>query len=667
ICEIIADAICKALETVGNVAASLPALLSGRENLFGVIRDSICGPDADDKTVEDTVVSLVDQLGVGGAALADRETAVNFFADAINTMTREEAFEAFLDGPSNTALDLMDNIIEFDYPEYRDAFPGKSALSSFFKNVGVLMPAQTRADMRDILEAFPEELAEPANPSMCSTPEELELFDQRRCALLAGRMSPAQCENLNKNARLQLLEDLGDIANTLQMGLPNMIEANMPPVFSDPGCNNGMLPYEPEELKEAAMLTVEGDVKRIEAMFTADMLADGGFSLFNNQKDWGFFNMVLSDTYGNPWTVHQDKVEGNAEWVSFYGEPSSNEFDPPPGIPSSPFAIPGWLVGLLIWLITFPFILIVEVLTWLFFSDIRGAYPKWVGGYLHEQFNPISPGYGSEKGGYDNASSFSAELRGGTSLIYEADVVGAATSGMPTKSMRFSSTNNWRPSKSFSRSFDRLGFEGFFWDTDVELVDTANYGYNVSAKVDFANDRVRFTKKGRKNTPDILLTYRDNGKGYRQGWGAPSGLKDTYSDPDWGFGYEVRAFYQDMVQEGTNIVNRSYDCMRVEVMTGINVNSAFGLGNPSISTGAENEALANAGDDKAVIMSQRFEFLSIDDTLDNINLGDFPLLASSFQSQKSFSPPISGLVDLIKLSERENGINANIDGGQART
>ena len=110
ICEIIGDAICKALETVGAVAGSLPDLLSGRASLYGVIRESICGPGASDEQVEDTVVSLVEQLGVGGAALADRETAINFFADSINTMTREETFEAFLSGPSNTALEMMDDI-----------------------------------------------------------------------------------------------------------------------------------------------------------------------------------------------------------------------------------------------------------------------------------------------------------------------------------------------------------------------------------------------------------------------------------------------------------------------------------------------------------------------------------------------------------------------------
>ena len=149
-------------------------------------------------------------------------------------MTTEEVFEAFLDGPSTTALEMMDNIIEFDYPEYRDAFPGKSSISSFFTNIGVIIPAQMRDDMRQALSEFPDETSTPANPTMCATPEDLELFEAQRCALLEGRASPAQCENLNEQARGQLLDDLDDIANTLQLGIYQFDRRNMPPVYSDP-------------------------------------------------------------------------------------------------------------------------------------------------------------------------------------------------------------------------------------------------------------------------------------------------------------------------------------------------------------------------------------------------------------------------------------------------
>jgi len=648
ICEVIGNAICKALETVGAVAGSLPELLSGRESLYNVIRDSICGPQASISQIEETVVSLVDQFGVGGAALADRDTAINFFADAINSMTREEMFEAFVDGPSSTALDLIDNIIEYDYPEYRDAFPSKTSIGSFFKNVGVLMPAQVRSDMRDVLEAFPEEAQQPANPTLCATPEEIQRFEEQRCALLEGRMSPAQCAALNESAKEQLLDDLEDIGNTLQMGIPNLVEANMPPVFSDPGCENGLLPYEPEELKEAALLGVEGGLKKMEATFTADMLGEGGF--FSKQKDWGFMNMCLSDTYGNPWTVHQDKVAGGIEWVSYYGEPSEEDFPGPPDVPSNPFELPLWLIKFVAYIVVLPLLIIIWVIDKLFFSDTRGAYPKYVGGFLRETFNPLG----------------NLAQGGSTSSLYGSTIKGM---GRPiSKSMEFKSVNDKRRAKSFNRSFDRLGFVGFLWDTDVELVDTSNYGYNVKTKVNFGSDTVKFTKLPRKNTPDISLAFRDNAKGYYKGANALDGIWDGKST--WGFGYQVNAFYADLYQpdgkSGSPLVNRPDDNTRVEIMSAINLGSAYGLGNPAISPGQQKDAFANAADafkdGNKIIGSQRFEFLSVDDSLTGINLFAFERLNKHFERFFNTPPQVAAIMDLVDQS----GVESDMDYGAAQ-
>ena len=626
ICEIIGDAICKALETVGAIAGSLPDLLSGRESLYGVIRDTICGPTASQQQVEDTVVSLVDQLGVGGAALADRETAINFFADSINTMTREETFEAFLSGPSSTALDMMDNIIEFDYPEYRDAFPNKSSISSFFKNVGVLIPAQLRNDMRQILDAFPEESDIPANPTMCATPEELELFEQRRCALLEGRMSPAQCEALNESAKGQLLDDLESVANTLQMGIPNLIEANMPPVFSDPGCENGLLPYEPEQLRDAALLTVEGDTKRMEATFASDMLGDGGF--FSSQKDWGFLNMMLSDTYGNPWTVHQDKTSNGAEWVSYYGELSEEDGLGPPDIPSNVFLLPVWLVGFVAWIALFPLILFIYLIDLLFFSSRRGAYPKWVGGFLREQFN--SSGNKAQDG------------FGPTDLIGNGSFGGG-------QSMVFESTNNAQGRRKFSRSFDSLGFEGFFWDTDVELVHLADYGYNVTARADFGANRVRFTKLSRKKTPDIKLTFRDNGKGYFKGPGKPSG---PGVETQWNSGFQVNAYYADLYETEENkiIANRPDDNVRVKVIDGVNLGGVYMMGNATLSEDDQKDFLNGIKSKDKTITTQRCEFLSVDDGLENVDMALYPRTARHFVEHYNQPPQIGTILDLCDLA-----------------
>ena len=78
------------------------------------------------------------------------------------------------------------------------------------------------------------------------------------------------------------------------------------------------------------------------------MLGDGGF--FSSQKDWGFMNMMLSDTYGNPRTVHQDKVANNENFVSYYGELTDGPDLDQADIPSNPFKMPLWLIGFVAWL-----------------------------------------------------------------------------------------------------------------------------------------------------------------------------------------------------------------------------------------------------------------------------------------------------------------------------
>ena len=47
VCEIIGDAICKALETAGSSVAGLPEILTCRNTVQDLLRESICRPNAD--------------------------------------------------------------------------------------------------------------------------------------------------------------------------------------------------------------------------------------------------------------------------------------------------------------------------------------------------------------------------------------------------------------------------------------------------------------------------------------------------------------------------------------------------------------------------------------------------------------------------------------------
>ena len=289
----------------------------------------------------------------------------------------------------------------------------------------------------------------------------------------------------------------------------------------------------------------------------------------------------------------------------------------------------------------FPFLVFIYLITVLFFAARRGAYPKWVGGFLREQYNPTGNAAQGRRTGETDLRRGEA-ISGGSSMVFEA-------------------TNDARGSSTFSRSFSSLGFVGFFWDTDVELVHLSDYGYNVTARADFGADRVRFTKLPRKRTPDIKLAFRDNGKGYYKGPGRPS-FGDS-GGAGWNNGFEIQAYYADLYQKATSattftMANRPDDNMRVVVRNAENFGGFFNMGNPTVSEEFQKEFLESMnGNEDSVMTDLRFEFLSVDNSLDNFDMSAYPKTARHFDARYDSSPQISTILDLCNLAGKPNAFN----------
>ena len=96
ICEILGEAICKALETAGNIIGGLPGLISGNTTFRDIVRDSICGEGASDSDVDDSVASLFENLGGAGANLANKDRVLQFNEAIASSSTRQEIIDAFL-------------------------------------------------------------------------------------------------------------------------------------------------------------------------------------------------------------------------------------------------------------------------------------------------------------------------------------------------------------------------------------------------------------------------------------------------------------------------------------------------------------------------------------------------------------------------------------------
>lgn len=319
ICEILGEAICKALETAGNIIGSLPGLVTGNTTIRDIVRESICGPNASDEDVDNSIASMFETLGGAGANLANKDRVLQFNEAIASSSTRQEIIDASLGNPSQQFLSIVDTIIEVQFPDFREAMPNRSAIGSFFTNFGNLLPSEVKDELDNIASQTYENLDLPANPTLCATPDQIEEFCSLRAEILAGRASDEQIATLCTRPT----DDFETLNNVLQDGIPATIMNNLPPLLSDPGCNNGLFPYEPEELQQAASAGLSADLDNLKIAYSYDMLGNGP-----GEKNWGYVNMILCDTMARPFTNHARLVNrfalfGSKKYVDFYVDNTS--------------------------------------------------------------------------------------------------------------------------------------------------------------------------------------------------------------------------------------------------------------------------------------------------------------------------------------------------------
>jgi len=548
ICELLGDAICKALEVAGQLAASLPALIGGRTTFSDVVRDSICGPDADPGQVEDTIQDMFNSLGAGSAALADKSMVMSFAEDLSSTTSRSELTNAMLGDPSDSFLSIIDSLIEFEYPEFADAFGNPEKASKFFENIGNIMPAEARAALKSLAADAANQGLMPANPSLCATPQEMQKFCNARAKLLEGRASPDQIALMCAAGRDTLKDDLEQLGDVIQNGIPDYFEQNMPsPMSKDPTCDNGLMPYEPQEIAKATTAALNSALEVLKISYSQDMLGNGPFV----QSNWGFMNMVMSDTMGWAYTVHQRRSSASGGWFSRReyvdfnvesdpGDTAMNILTMGTGVTALAAAAAGPGLATPAGALAASYAVgTVAAVASSFDADAnyekvsqqRGAFPLYVADYLLST---------DEKVGEMERSALAAS---------------------------FNSNNDFEPDQSFERTFANLGFDSLF--DEVDLLILPDYGYNVSVKPVFATSFkmvaaidpgtlaaaaveplgiarsqdnfghgvVVFTRKARKKTPDLKLSFRDNDRG------------EKTSDDGFSYGFNVELYLADLVAE----------------------------------------------------------------------------------------------------------------------
>ena len=670
VCEVIGNAACGAL---GASGAALAALASGgRTKITDAIRDSICGDDVDQEQLDDTVTDMLSTLGLGAAALADTDQVLNFAGDISSAVTTEELYSAFLCEPSQEFLSIVRQIIKYEYPDFEAALRNDETVKSFFCNMGNLMPATYKDSMGNFLEEYPVEAAQTSCINICATPEEIEEFCQLRTDILGGRASPAQIQQL-----CEPNNDLKDLADVAQGGLPTL-----PPIVSDPGCDNGILPYEPDEAIAVASVVLNDMLEQLKVDFTYDMLGNGPF-----KKKWGLINMVLSDTMGKPLTTHFRRSFNRRTYVDFYMDQGGLDDLTKPGdtwslkdIGDAVFQDPSLV------------------------KRQKGAFPTKIADWLES---------------YLQSDSFEINFHSNNefleSIPYEKTLEEAGvTAFLP-------------PAASLVPGIPPLPFSR--GGIELTRLDETVLGYNTSIEVDL--NMIRYTEEARKKESDIKLYFQDNCKGLQadpdspmegdayssafnlelylselvsddgsaslarnlgtqpaQPWAITSTDDDhshTYSFFDEeengitsytdGHEHEIKL---GVVQEADGHIHTlrgvrfspeftssPLDTSRIKITEILNaradINTTFASMVPVTRTamgtlrGEIQEGLTPKNSDAPAdeggpvpVDNVKYEFLSIDNTLDGINFDDYPNFVSTFSSKQDYLPQIVLLREMIE-------------------
>jgi len=573
ICQTVSAAACKGLEVLGDL---MQAPFS-KDTLKEIVKETFCGPDSDDDTVNEALVELVASLGPGAIALADQQQALRFASDLSSATTRREFALAFDGRPNPTLLKIAMRLINTEYTDYKEGLSNEDDLAAFFKNIGAAMPLGARKQFQDYAAGLDEDEFVPANPNLCATPEQQEQFCEIRSALLGDRASDAQKAHLCGPDATP--EPNIDLANILQNGPGKTIAASLPPILSQPGCDDGLLPFEPAAAIQTATSVLDNDLEMLKIDFLEDMLGNGP-----GKRNWGMLNLILSDTRGAPLSTHQRKKAWDFGWqqnyVDFYVESDGDFWDP--------YADP---------------------------ASQKGAYPIKVAEWLREEIN-----YGplSDEGITSN-NDFLA-----------TDIASTVT-------------------------FKNKNFDG--WRGNVNLLSLPDFGYNIKIDVDFENEKIDWIALGRKKTPDATLEYRDNDS---------NEFEHAPGSQDWGYGLDFEVFFADLEKTITPETAATQDPNALEPtihnVAGDNMRmKIYDITKPSLAAARTMAAEMERDEARDFIRETKekiklggenrelkYEFLSIDNTLDDIDTSPYVNFLSTFIQHSNYSPPVVLLREMIE-------------------
>ena len=596
-CEILGDAICKALETAGDIVGNLPGLISGNTTFREIIRESICGPQASEEKIDQAIQDIFSAVGGAGTNLANKDKVLELNEAIASSSTRQEIIDASLGKPSDDFLAIVDTIIEFEFPEFRDTFSNRDSIAEFYRNFGNLLPPDFRQSLEESVSPVDDNT--PANPTLCATPDQIEQFCSVRSQILDGRASPEQIEALCRRP----IDDFDTLADIHQNGIPQMLMDSLGPLQSSPGCNDGLFPREPEELESVASKGLSDSLENLKIAYSYDMLGNGPF-----KRNWGFVNMVLSDTQGRPYTAHRRKNfndPGALQYVDFYAD---NEI----GVPDSDDD---------------------STANYARAGRQKGAFPKYIAEWQAIYYS-------------QNKDNF-------IEIGINNDFKEKKSNFIPFKEVGSGTTNGIE-----KRNLTRLPDFG--------------YNYKISTIEKNGEDGIKLTFAPRKKNPDLTMKWRDNNGGEGSLPPLGSSVIPTVevlgSNGTFELGYNLNFFFGDFKGER----NRADDNVRLSIISVIDggqgwrremrqLAKSFGGSRADYKKRKEDLKSELKNNEGKLVFNKEYEFMSFDEGLDGIidetgapteeAVVEYPIFLSALQKTKAPDPPQMALMrDILGIS-----------------
>lgn len=603
VCELLSGSVCKTLQLGMSAIASLPDITTGRDNFKEMLRNNLCGQNASDEELDNSIDELLNGLGGPPNKFASEDELKDFVVDYSNALTQVELMSLTMGSATTDSLDIAMEMINSEYQNLIQNFPDRQAVSNFFSNVGNLFPADARDAIDDQLNNPPGSNSDtpsaPVNPSLCATPEQYEAFCEYRASLLSGRATPQQIKELCDNQRDGFLSDLQDLGDVAQDGMPTYLDTNMPPIASQPGCDDGVFPYESPEAIETAQNIISGEFEKLQIAYSTDMIGNGPF-----QRNYGLLNMVLSDTMGNPLSTHHRKTFLKRNYVDFYRDGGDDDYGKVSRIESQ-----------------------------------RGAYPQKIAEWLQQQLAGSSDADDlSNSVNYYSSNNWQVSKTSSVSVID----LGLSTFGRNPIGKNIS----MRP--------------------DIKYYNLPDFGYNTRIELNLFNGTtdpvLDIITEGRKKNPDLSLSFKDNARGLRSGDNNKLSAYSYGFDIDCYFAdlsYSRPAFiaspdYRNNLLFPTSQANLTRDTIHNLRSDNIRVvvNELNNEGARKVSKWAPftKKVLAPTGDtrnEEPAIAMRKYEMFVTEDTLQDFDFDTYPDFAKCFTEQNEYSPYVVLLKNIV--------------------